>query len=165
MCYCAHKHNYIISLFDACLSLCQGHFHIAYPRPNLISSAMMVKSDKWQGSHYTEGSYHQTCGRHPNSLRDYSPARLSEHSAARPRCTIWASQCDSCIFNGNVGRKQENVRSKLIAVISPREFFKPLSPTNTDVSIISEEKKTLQRRDVHDTFLPNYHFTEEKLLF
>lgn len=42
---------------DSYLGLRQGHRHIPYARPNLISSVMMVKSDKWQRAHYTQRAH------------------------------------------------------------------------------------------------------------
>lgn len=80
--------------FHAYVELRQGHLHIPYAHPNLISPLTTIKSDKWQWARYTEGSYRQTCGRHPasrtNRLWDYSPARLSP-----PLLRVSAAQYES----------------------------------------------------------------------
>lgn len=42
---------------DSYLRLRQGHRHIPYARPNLISTVIMVKSDKWHGGHYRQRAH------------------------------------------------------------------------------------------------------------
>lgn len=59
MCCCAANaelHSKIKN-FNAHFRLSQGHLHIPHTRPNLISSLMMLKTDKWQRAHHTQRTH------------------------------------------------------------------------------------------------------------
>lgn len=140
-----HKQSRIISSWKKkslmhVSGLRQGHLPIPHARPNLISSLMMVNTERWQRVCIAKHVADIQPNTHKQPLR-----LLTGPTVTALCCSIWPCQCDSYIFNGNVRKAAVSVQRKVIAPVSQWEFFKLPSPLNSAHS--SREKGGFYNRE------------------